>query len=63
LKKVTTENEITCSLLNYENSIIKINENSNEGLEIVIAGLCAVNKKFLMMKTSTSSKFIFKKNV
>jgi len=64
IRIIDTENEISCSLLNNENSIIKINENSNEGLEFVIAtGLCAINKKFLMMETSTSSKFIWKKNV
>ncbi|CAI6351779.1 unnamed protein product [Macrosiphum euphorbiae] len=56
IRIIDTENEITCSLLNDENSIIKINENSNEGLEFVIAtGLCAINKKFLMMETSTSN--------
>lgn len=59
IRIIDTENEINCSLLNDENSIIKINENSNEGLEFVIAiGLCAINKKFLMMETSTSSKCI-----
>uniref|UniRef100_A0A2S2R2K0 non-specific serine/threonine protein kinase n=1 Tax=Sipha flava TaxID=143950 RepID=A0A2S2R2K0_9HEMI len=59
IRLIDTENEVTCSLLNNDNSMIKINENSNEGLEFVIAtGLCAINKKFLMMETSTSSKLI-----
>lgn len=54
---IDSESEVTCSLLNDDNSMIKLNENSNEGLEFVIAtGLCAINKKFLMMETSTSSK-------
>lgn len=59
IRMIDTENKMTCSLLNEENSIIKLNENSNEGLEFVIAtGLCAINKKFLMIETSTSSKSI-----
>lgn len=59
IRIIDTENEVTCSLLNNDNSMIKINENSNEGLEFVIAtGLCAINKKFLMMETSTSSNLI-----
>lgn len=53
IRIIDIENEIPCSLLNEENSMIKL----NEGLEFVIAsGLCAINKKFLMMEISTSSK-------
>lgn len=60
IRLIDSENNVTCSLLNDENSMIKLNENSNEGLEFVIAsGLCAINKKFLMMEISTSSKLIF----
>lgn len=59
IRIIDTDNDLTCSLLNNENSMIKLNENSNEGLEFVIAtGLCTVNKKFLMMETSASSKLI-----
>lgn len=59
IRIIDTENDLTCSLLNNDNTMIKINENSNEGLEFVIAtGLCSINKKFLMMETSTSSKLI-----
>lgn len=59
IRIIDTDNEITCSLLNNKNSMIKLNENSNEGLEFVIAtGLCAINKKFLMLETSASSKLI-----
>lgn len=59
IRLIDTESEVTCSLLNDKNSMIKLNDNSNEGLEFVIAtGLCLINKKFLMMETSTSSKLI-----
>jgi len=59
IRILDTDNDVTCSLLNDKNSIIKINENSNEGLEFVIAtGLCTINKKFLMMEISTSSKLM-----
>lgn len=58
IQLINTENEGTCSLLNDENSIIKLNENSNESLDFIIAtGLCSINKKFLMMETSTSSNY------
>lgn len=61
IRIINTENVVTCSLLNEDNSMIKLNENSNEGLEFVIAtGLCTINKKFLMMETSTSSKLTIK---
>lgn len=60
IRIIDTENELTSSLLNDKFSMIKLNENSNEGLEFVIAtGLCTINKKFLMMETSTSSKLIY----
>lgn len=59
IRLIDSENDVTCSVLNEENSLLKPNENSNEGLEFVIAsGLCAINKKFLMMETSTSSELM-----
>lgn len=59
IRIIDTESDVTCSLLNNENSLIKLNEKSNLGLEFIIAsGLCAINKKFLMMETSTSSKLL-----
>ncbi|XP_050421824.1 serine/threonine-protein kinase SMG1 [Adelges cooleyi] len=55
-RSVETEVERMCALLNDENPLVKFNENSNNGLEIVIAtNLCAINKKFLMMETSASN--------
>lgn len=61
IRNIDLENDVTCSLLNNENFMIKLNENSNAGLEFIIAsGLCTINKKFLMMENSTSSK-LFKK--
>lgn len=57
--RILDTEEVTCSLLNNENSLIKSNDNSNEGLEFVIAtALCTINKKFLMLETSTSSKLM-----
>lgn len=57
--KILDTEEVTCSLLNNENSLIRLNDNSNEGLEFVIAtALCTINKKFLMLETSTSSKLM-----
>lgn len=59
IRIIDAENNLTCSLLNNENSLMKFNEKPNVGLEFVIAsGLCAINKKFLMMETSTSSKLL-----
>lgn len=60
IRIIDTE-EVTCSLLNNENSLIRLNDNSNEGLEFVIAtALCTINKKCLMLETSTSSKLTIK---
>lgn len=57
IRIIDTENGINL-LMNDENPLIKL-ENSNEGLECIIAtGLCSVNKKFLMMETSTSSELL-----
>ncbi|VVC40721.1 Hypothetical protein CINCED_3A013789 [Cinara cedri] len=54
--RIIDAEEVTCSLLNNENSLIKLNDNSNEGLEFVIAtALCTINKKFLMLETSASN--------
>lgn len=64
IRLIDTDNDAACPLLNNENLLIKLNDNSNEGLEFIIAtGLCTINKKFLMMETSTSSELIsFEKN-
>lgn len=57
IRIIDTENGINL-LMSDENPLIKL-ENSNEGLECIIAtGLCSVNKKFLMMETSTSSELL-----
>lgn len=57
IRIIDTENGINL-LMSDENPLIKL-ENSNEGLECIIAtGLCSINKKFLMMETSTSSKLL-----
>lgn len=62
IRNIDLKNDMTCSLLNNENFMIKLNENSNGGLEFIIAtGLCAINKKFLMMENSTSSKLVILK--
>lgn len=57
IRIIDTENGINL-LMSDENPLIKL-ESSNEGLECIIAtGLCSVNKKFLMMETSTSSELL-----